>query len=328
MAHNSNQMRRFYAMELQPILKQLEIRRIETRNQVVLNTGVVGAIATIIALLFSRWFGLFGLIFLGFLAVAGCSAMNSGPIHRYRTHFKKQVMQRLVAVYNPTLSYSPDQGIRQEEFVRSSLYRHRIDRYRSEDLLTGTIGATSFHFSEVHAEYKTQSQSGKNRKTQWHTLFKGIFFVADFNKNFHGMTLVIPDQAERTLGNMGQLFQEWGAKLGLQPGELVKLEDPEFERLFAVYSTDQVEARYILSTSLMERLVSFRQRVQQDIAISFVNTQVYIALSSSRNRFEPPSLLKKSAPLSLEQIQAHFDDIRFAGDIVQDLNLNTRIWGK
>lgn len=41
--------------------------------------------------------------------------------------------------------------------------------------------------------------------------------------------------------------------------DVVRLEDPEFEKIFVVYSSDEVEARYILSTSFMERLVEFRK---------------------------------------------------------------------
>ena len=41
-------------------------------------------------------------------------------------------------------------------------------------------------------------------------------------------------------------------------GELVKLEDPEFEKSFVVYSGNQTEARYILSTSLMRRILDYK----------------------------------------------------------------------
>ena len=41
--------------------------------------------------------------------------------------------------------------------------------------------------------------------------------------------------------------------------EEIELEDPEFMEHFRVYSTDQVEARYILSPSMMERLLAFRR---------------------------------------------------------------------
>ena len=72
--------------------------------------------------------------------------------------------------------------------------------------------------------------------------------MADFNKNFNGHTVVLPDTAEKILGKFGQSLQSMSSR-----GELVKLEDPEFEKEFCVYGDDQVEARYILSPALMKR---------------------------------------------------------------------------
>ncbi len=52
------------------------------------------------------------------------------------------------------------------------------------------IGYTAVEFSQVHAQYKTESSrtdSDGHTETDehWHTIFKGIFFIADFNKHFN-----------------------------------------------------------------------------------------------------------------------------------------------
>lgn len=51
-----------------------------------------------------------------------------------------------------------------------------------------------------------------------------------------------------------------------------KLEDPEFEKHFAVYSSDQVQAGYILSTSLMSRIVDFKEKSSRRIHLSFIGS--------------------------------------------------------
>ena len=53
-------------------------------------------------------------------------------------------------------------------------------------------------------------------------------------------------------------------KMNKGRGDLVKLENPEFESEFAVYSGDQIESRYILSSSLMERILSFKKQSALD----------------------------------------------------------------
>ena len=56
--------------------------------------------------------------------------------------------------------------------------------------------------------------------------------------------MVLPDVAERCFGSLiGNFFQ----KMNFSDGSLVKLENPDFEKLFSVYSHDQIEARYILT---------------------------------------------------------------------------------
>lgn len=240
----------------------------------------------------------------------------------FRDRFKTAVVSQMVRFFGPDFRYRPREFISRERFVEGRIFEHRIDRYRGEDFITGTAGKTHFECSEVHAEYKTTSSDSKGRrKTHWHTIFKGLYFIADFNKHFQGTTLVLPDMAESTLGWIGQKLQEWNFS---RPGELVKLEDPEFEKQFVVYSTDQIESRYILSPSLMERLVSFQRKFRHMVHLSFIGGSVHIAVNPGKNLFEP-SIFK---PVSYATCCELFEDMGLVLGIVDDLNLNTRIWSK
>ena len=71
------------------------------------------------------------------------------------------------------------------------------------------------------------------------------------------MTLLYPDTAEKMFGKFGQSLQSLNGKMAHGGRDVVKLEDPEFEKEFVVYAHDQVEARYVLSPSLMRRLLEF-----------------------------------------------------------------------
>jgi len=108
-------------------------------------------------------------------------------------------------------------------------------------------------------------------------------------------------------------------------GELVKLEDPEFERLFVVYSDSQIEARYLLSASLMARLTDFRNRHRHELRAGFVDSNLYIAISVRRNLFEPRVFRTLSDPALYREF---WDDLALFTGVVEDLNLNTRIWSK
>ena len=214
----------------------------------------------------------------------------------------------------------------QHVFSNSRLFEHRIDRYSGEDHVSGTIGSTEMRFSEIHAEYKTTTRDSKGRtRTEWHTLFKGLFFNADFNKDFKGTTVIVPDVAERALGSwLGGLLQSMNFT---RSGELIKLENPDFEKYFAVYGDDQIEARYILTPSLMEKLVKFREREEtgNQVFISFARSCMNIAIVTSSDRFEPRII---RTLVDFEMIKEFFLDFTLMTGIVEEMGLNTRIWTK
>lgn len=61
---------------------------------------------------------------------------------------------------------------------------------------------------------------------------------------------------------------------------------PDLKKEFCVYSDDQVEARYILSPSLIERIVDFKQKWDTKVYLSFRDSKVYIAIKMKKNLFE------------------------------------------
>ena len=108
----------------------------------------------------------------------------------------------------------------------------------------------------------------------------------------------------------------------------IKLEDPEFESLFNVYGEDQVESRYILSTSLMRRLVElwnrFKEAGAKDIRISFIDSYIFIAIDFRKDLLEP-SLF---SAIDYNRMWITYWRVKAFYDVVDDLNLNRRIWGK
>lgn len=240
---------------------------------------------------------------------------------QFADRFKKTVIAKIVKFVDENLNYYPENGIGQSSFSGSSIFQHGIDRYKSEDLVSGKLGLTKIEFSEVHAEYKTETYHKGRKQTHWHTIFKGLFFIADFNKNFSTRTVVLPDTAEKLFGFLGKTLQS----MNITRDPLIKLEDPEFEKNFVVYGQDQIEARYILSTSLMKRIVDFKKKTKKEISLAFVNSSVYATVPVSKNLFEPRVF---STIVNFDLLKEYFEYMLLSAGIVDDLNLNTRIWSK
>ncbi|HEV7281008.1 MAG TPA: DUF3137 domain-containing protein [Pirellulaceae bacterium] len=314
------EVRAFFESELRSELEILDAERKKIQFRFLL----VGAVLALIVVGIFLYFFNFIVLFVGGIVGAILWFLINVWIQGdYPLRFKRTVVDRLVKFLDPTLHYEPTDCIGQHEFQASQLFQKGIDRYNGEDCVTGTLDKTAIRFSEVHAEYKSTSTDSKGRrKTSWHTIFRGLFFVADFNKDFRGVTVVLPDTAEKVFGKwFGQALQ--GMNMG-RPG-LVKLEDADFEKSFVVHADDQVEARYILSPALMRRLLDFRAKTGSDVYVSFAHSRVYVALPLQRNLFEPRIFKSLVDPQMIEEF---FADLVLATGIVEDLNLNTRIWTK
>lgn len=318
------ELQQFYESELLDDLNELEQQRLAVVKKVVTTMVIVGAVAVGILLLLlptirhSPMIILFPLV-IGGIIITGCIKYFS---RGYVSDFKHRVIEAIICFIDDALEYRPTDCISQGTYLSSEIFTHKPDRYQGDDFVSGKIDKTAIQFCELHSEYKTESRDSKGRKqTHWHTIFKGLFFLGDFNKHFAGTTVVLPDTAERLFGRLGQSLQKWNPGRG----DLIKLEDPEFEKEFVVYGDDQIEARYILSTSLMSRIVDFKRKTGRKIHLSFVRSLVFVAISYTKDLFEP-RLFKTL--LDFTPIQEYFEDLQLVIGIVADLNLNTRIWTK
>ncbi len=313
----------FYESDLKGSLTTLEVMRKAIVNLFLAVTAItlVVTLGVLVAVAANNGSPFLAFIPLVLGLVGGGIAVN-GKYKTYLNDFKSRIIGPIVRFIDGNLTYTAGGCISEQRFRGSGIYQQGIDRYRGDDLVRGSIGDTALEFSEIHAEYKTETRDSKgNRRTHWHTIFKGLFFIGDFNKEFHGKTYVLTDVAEKTLGWLGQKLQEWN----LSRDQLVKLEDAEFEKEFAVYSDDQVEARYILSPALMRRLLDFRRRTKKDVQFSFVRSSVHISIPFHEDLFEPRLF---RTVVAFEPIQGYFEVLSMAVGVVEDLNLNNRIWTK
>lgn len=244
----------------------------------------------------------------------------SANLTAYKNAYKQDVIGEALKFLDESLTLQPGAGIEASEFVYTQLFTQDPDRYNTEDLVTGSAGKTRFYFAEVHAEYKTVTQTKNGTRTEWHDIFKGIIFAADFNKNFNGITIVRPRGFANALG-------AWFSKniFAFSGSDVVKLENPDFDKTFVTYGSDQVEARYILTPAMMERILKLNHESKYDITLSFIESRMYIAFPLNRNYFEAPVF---KSLINAEALNDDITAVKFMYDIVQELDLNTRIWGR
>jgi|GEM_PF-2390841 len=241
-----------------------------------------------------------------------------GAKEKYVTTYKRIVVQEILKGIDSNLIYEVKQGVLEEEFTESELYKNPNSSYNSKDLIKGYYGKTKVNFSEVCA--KEEFTSGNDDSVHYKTIFNGIYFMADCRMDFIGHTIVLPGRAENPLEQLLTSRSKGYAKL-------IKMDASEFKQAFIVYSTDKMECRDILSSSMMQSILKMKSRLNsRDIKIAFKNRYVYIGVPYKNMTYLEPDMY---VPATAEmQIRNFINEIERFLKIVEDLNLNTRLWTK
>lgn len=276
---------------------------------------------------------------------------------------KGEIVTDLVYFMNEKFTYKPNKYLSPTYFKNANIFKNKPNRFSGDDLITGYVGGashtpenageprTDVSFSEIKADLvqKYRDKDGKMQE-DIHTIFKGLFFKVDFNKDFDGLTIVVPK--EKSSKRFSFFKKEKENRL-----EEVELESLDFMDKFTVKTTDQILARYILTPGFMERLLEFSNRdskqdpednINQPKSIkeamqlgfsaaqnsseaysdtpyfSFRNGTMYFMLPTEKDHFD----FSLYVPLDKRLIYSYFYDINIALELVDELNLNLRIWGK
>lgn len=236
----------------------------------------------------------------------------------YSSLFKDHVIEKIIHFIDPSLIYIKTGSIDEHEYQQSEFFLESYDRFSGNDLVSGSIDGVNVRFCDLHVEKKVHD---KDDKEVWQDIFQGLFFRADFNKTFHSKVVVLPDVAEHAFGILGS----WMQGMNRQRGELIKLDHMEFEKLFVVYGSDQIESRYILSHALIEKIVQFRTKIDKPLYLSFIDSTMFLALHYTKPLFEP--ILLRSL-LDFDSIKDYFERVVMIVGIVNEFKLNEKLWSK
>ena len=156
--------------------------------------------------------------------------------------------------------------------------------------------------------------AGKSR-TKISNVFSGYIVEMDMNKQFSGHTIL-----ESCLYHTDESFFDFLKDDYYEMNE-VELEDPEFKKHFTqIKSTDQVEARYLLTTAFMQRYKNIQKAFNASkIECCFLNNNLLLAVSVSRDLFALGDLNK---PLTdTKQFTTFLNEIISILEMIEELKL-------
>ena len=146
--------------------------------------------------------------------------------------------------------------------------------YHSEDYFSGDYKGVGINFSEINLTKKSGDSTI--------TVFKGLaVLLTHGTRKFYGHTIMTKD-----LGKLGEWSKTKSSKL-----ERANLVDPEFEKIFDVFTNDQVEARYLIDPLIIENLKALYSEYNGDkMLAAFYDDHFLILIGSNTNHFEPASI--------------------------------------
>jgi hypothetical protein len=251
----------------------------------------------------------------GFAALAIVALIAGHAQRDIRKWYKLMVIKRVVEALGEGLTYDQQSSLDQAQFREMDLYNSRIDSWKSEDQVSGRRREVAFELHEVRA-IRREKQGKHTREV---VVFQGLVVVLEFNKNFHGHTVVVPDKDGRILGG---LFGESESRRNKQ---IVRLENVDFENTYSVYTTDGQEAHYLLTPKLMELVLRARAELgANDVRLAFFRNSLFVTVPSSQNRFEVSLFSNQVTAMSAITDLAAV--VALAEQLIDVLQLETRIW--
>jgi len=91
----------------------------------------------------------------------------------------------------------------------------------------------------------------------------------------------------------------------------------EFESYFMSYATFDAETSACLSIEMQETIVNYRRKTGKEIYVSFIKSEIYIAITEPNDILEPYIF---SSNVSFELIHEFFEEIHLLMSIVEDFD--------
>ena len=298
----SVEFRKFFNKEFLPNLKQVEKKRLKYIISIILIFMI--DIFLIIAFLYLFFInhsidGVYLFIYIPMALFFGFYACIY-VLRLYRVIIKKIVFAKLLSFIGNFRI--PDKRI-DPSYIKNLKLFNEIALLLVDDWFIGQYGILDVEIQEIKLHFAQGNNSYKITDTK----FNGLLIKIPCLKKFKGTTII----------------KRKNSMLSKEVGKKVNIEDIEFNKYFDVYSDDQIEARYLITTAFINRAVQLANHdIGKNITISFEYGNVNMAIESNKDWFEA-SILKPAT--DIENYRAIVLEIISVLKIIDSLKLEKNI---
>lgn len=230
--------------------------------------------------------------------------------YSYVLNLKRQLLPKILQYFSDDMKFFEHPEIEMNLAVKYGIIPE-FYRYTIDDGIMGKYQGVEFNLFEA----ELIAQAYVQKEVYDKTTFKGIIATIAMNKSFMGHTVVKHQPKKKYLP------KRYTPVAPLKDMEVVRLEDPIFESNFEVFATNQVEARYLLTPSFMENILSLNEVFGgTQMQCSFLEEKFFLMIESDEDYFEPGSIF---IPLNFaDHIKPLFDEVDLLLQIITILRLN------
>lgn len=247
---------------------------------------IIGVIVALIGLIISIMlemppiFMFIGGVAVFIIAMICCAKQAREYSLAFKNYFVKSSLQKIFT----DLNYQPESGISRAVIASTNMMRMG-DRYSSNDLVTARYKDIGFTQSDVHIEEEHETtDSDGNTRTYYVTIFKGRWMIFDFNKSFKADVQV----AQKGFGN--NKVSNWFSSEKFQK---VEMESQEFNKNFKVYAQQPLDAFYILTPKVMEKIKNLDEKNEGKLLLCFIDNKLHVGIYNYEDSFEHGSVFKE-----------------------------------
>lgn len=224
------------------------------------------------------------------LVVLFCPYFNT-----YSQDYKASIISSLVKNYDKNLTFSIQGGIPRAYYNKADFRDYT--EYHASDYIHGTLSNNiEFQMCDLHTIYVYKNENGQLRRI---TTFKGLFSAIDLTSFIPGTVKISPDT-----------FVEEN-----DPTQ-INMDSREFEKYFNVYSEDKLLAMQVVTSELMDFLLTSRKESNIKAEITIKRNCLFVRIKCS-NMFEG-SMFKN--PLDFNTLHKYYRHINFVLELNSKLN--------
>lgn len=192
----------------------------------------------------------------------------------YKKIYKENIILPLVKNYDSNLSFDSNRSIPRITYNMAEFESY--DNFYSNDYIYGNLdGIIPIELGDVYTESEHTDSDGN---TTYSTVFRGLFSSIQLPQNLESTIKIHSDK-----GKLGRLFSG---------KDRVEMDSQEFEKHFDVFSNNKILAMRILTSDIMNYMISFKEENKVRFEITIKNSFIYVRIHCD-DMFEPTT--KKSA---------------------------------